>query len=124
MAVTVHVDPTPRWQDVVDPTVAYVRYDRVADELVVYFGGAPVPKYSDPIDAPGSDDVMVMVGMNADRTSTGEVVGIHIYPFRAGALVDHPEWRALTEPNPPAEAVADFVADVAALYARHGFGAE
>lgn len=119
MAVT-HPDAVkPRWPDVIDPGAVDLDYEPFVDELTLFFGGPPVPSYSDLIQAPEGDDVMVMVGIDEADESTGEVVGIHVYPLAAGALVDHPEWRALAAPSPSTEAVAAFIADVADLFERY-----
>jgi hypothetical protein len=85
----------PRWPPVIDPTVAWVDYNIPADEFLVYFGGKPVPKVSDPLDAPGFDDVAIMLGVGADDEETGEVVGVQVIPMLLGAIQDQPAWAIL-----------------------------
>jgi len=119
MAVTNPRDVAPRWPAKIDPAVVDLHYEPSVDELTLYFDGRPVPAYSDAIDAPDGDDVMIMIGMNDDETGTGEVVGIHVYPMAAGVLPTHPGWRPLTEPTPPHEAIAAFVAEVRDLFDRY-----
>lgn len=119
MAITHPESVKPTWPDSVDVAAVDFHYEPFVDELTLYFGRPLLSSYSDAIETPDGDDVMVMVGMDADEGSTGEVVGIHVYPFAAGALPAHPEWRALVEPAPPPEAIAAFVADVAALFKRY-----
>ncbi len=96
MAVTT-ADPRPRWPDLqsFDPTHARVSYDAPADELLIHFGGRSVPSFSDTLEAPGFAQVAVMVGMNPDETSTGEVVGVQVMPLLLEAVKEHPEWAAL-----------------------------
>ena len=91
MAVTVtSAESRPRWPRPggIDPARCSVSYDPPADELVVYFGGTLVPKYVNPIDAPEADDLGLMVGMNEDESSTGEVIGLHDDPAYLEALAD------------------------------------
>jgi hypothetical protein len=85
----------PRWPTVIDPTIAYVDYNIPADEFLVYFGGKPVPKLSDPLDAPGFDDVAIMLGVGADGEETGEIVGIQVIPMLLGAVQEQPTWAVL-----------------------------
>jgi hypothetical protein len=85
----------PRWPAVIDPTAAYVDYNIPADEFLVYFGGKPVPKLSDPLDAPGFDDVAIMLGVGADGEETGEIVGIQVIPMLLGAVQEQPTWAVL-----------------------------
>ncbi len=128
MAVSKHTTdtlPRPRWPArPFDPARAFLCFDRYADDLVVYFADRAIPSYSDPIDVPEGDDVAVLVRLEDDWASTGEIVGVHIYPFLVGVARAHPAWRVLAEPNPPPEAVASFVAEVGALFARYGVGEE
>ena len=98
MAVTLtDAEPRPRWPrpGVIDPARCYVSYHPPADELVVSFGGTPVPKYVNPIEAPEADDLGIMVGMNDDESSTGEVVGLLVMPLLVGAVRRHPGWAAI-----------------------------
>jgi hypothetical protein len=131
MAVT-HLDarPRPRWpaRSSLDLASAYVSYDPPADELIVYFGGKPVPKYVSPIDSPGDDFAAVMVGVHGDESSTGEVVGVHVMPLLVGAVQTHPTWAVLAwasltgfrwEEAMMRQAVAAFVAEVADLFDRY-----
>jgi hypothetical protein len=85
----------PRWPTVIDPTVAWVDYNIPADEFLVYFGGKPVPKVSDPLDAPGYDDVAIMLGVAADDEETGEIVGVQVIPMLLGAVQEQPAWAVL-----------------------------
>jgi hypothetical protein len=86
----------PRWpNEPVDPGLAWVDYDVLADEFLVYFGGEPVPAVSDPLDGPGFADVAVMVGLGPDDETTDEVVGVQVIPMLLGAVRDQPEWAAL-----------------------------
>jgi len=85
----------PRWPTVIDPTIAYVSYDVPADEFLVYFGGKPVPKVSDPLDAPGFEDVAIMLSVGADDEETDEIVGVHVIPMLLGAVQEQPAWAVL-----------------------------
>ncbi len=85
----------PRWPAVIDPTVADVSYDVPADEFLVYFGGKPVPKVSDPLDAPGFEDIAIMLGVGADDEETGEIVGVQVIPMLLGAVQEQPAWAVL-----------------------------
>jgi hypothetical protein len=85
----------PCWPAAVDPAVAWVDYDVPADEFLVYFGGKPVPAVSDPLDAPGFDDVAIMLGVGADDDETGEIVGIQVIPMLLGAVQEQPAWAVL-----------------------------
>jgi len=123
MAMTA-TDPSavhrPRWPDQpFDPARAYLNYDVIADDLVLYFGSEPVAAVSDLIDAPEGDDAAVLVGLGPGDEDTGEVVGIHVYPLLAGAHRKPAHWRRLAEPDPPAELVAGFVAEVRDLFERY-----
>jgi len=113
----------PTWpRQPVDPDRCYVSYHPPADELVVFFGGKPVPSYSAPIPAFG-EHVAVMVDLAPDwASSTGEIVGIQGIPFVGGALPDHPEWSSLvgTDEEARRAALARFLADVAAVVALNG----
>lgn len=85
----------PRWPTVIDPTVADVSYDVPADEFLVYFGGKPVPKVSDPLDAPGFEDVAIMLGVDSSDEETGEIVGVQVIPMLLGAVQEQPAWAVL-----------------------------
>jgi hypothetical protein len=86
----------PKWPaEPIDPEVARVSYDVVADEFLVYFGGKPVPKVSDPIDAPGMPHVNIMVGIGPDDEDTDEIVGVHVIPMMLGTIQEQPEWAVL-----------------------------
>ena len=99
MAVNIEhasTDARPRWPaEPIDPTRVDVDYDVPADELTLFFGGRPVPSVCDPFEAPGFEDVAIMVGENEDDSSTREVVGIQVIPLLLGAVRDRPEWAAL-----------------------------
>ncbi len=93
---TVNIIHAPRWPaESVDPTLAYIDYNVPADEFLVYFGGKPVPAVSDPLDAPGFEDVAIMLGLDADHEETGEIVGVQVIPMLLGAVQDQPAWAAL-----------------------------
>lgn len=115
----------PTWpRQPVDPDRCYVSYHPPADELVVFFDGKPVPSYSNPL-AAFAEHVAVMVDLAPDwASSTGEIVGIQGIPFVAGLLPDHPAWAPLAQADDGArrEALARFLADVAAVFALHGTG--
>lgn len=119
MAVTSPGTRRPSWPDEIDPALIDLAYEPFVDELTLYFGDRSVLNYSDPIETPDGGAVMVMIGMDEDDASTDEIVGIHVYPLAARAVLTHPAWRSLTNPSPPAEAVAAFVADVADLFERY-----
>jgi hypothetical protein len=85
----------PRWPAVIDPTIADVSYDVPADEFLVYFGGKPVPKVCDPLDAPGFEDVAIMLGVGADDEATDEIVGVQVIPMLLGAVQEQPAWAVL-----------------------------
>jgi hypothetical protein len=88
---------TPKWPAApIDPKVARVTYDVVADEFLVYFGGKSVPAVSDPLDGPGFEDVAIMIGLGPDREETGEIVGIQVIPMMLGAVPEQPHWSVLT----------------------------
>lgn len=86
----------PRWPtESIDPTLVWFDYDVPADEFLVYFGGKPVRAFSDPLDAPGFEDVAIMIGLDADGEDTGEIVGVQVIPMLVGAVQDQPEWAVL-----------------------------
>lgn len=92
-----HQRAIPRWPaESIDPDVAWVDYDVVADEFLVYFGGKPVPAVSSLVRAPRFADVNVMFALGADHQRTDEIVGVHVIPMMVGAVLDHPEWSVLT----------------------------
>lgn len=77
----------PRWPATpVDLGIAWVDYDVRADELLIYFGGKPVPAISDPLDAPGIRSVSIMLGVGADDEATDEIVGVQVIPMLLGAV--------------------------------------
>lgn len=131
MAVTSPVDLVrPRWPapDAIDLGRVYVSYDPPSDEFLVYFGGKPVPSYSDSIDSPGNDYAAVMVDLQPDESSSGEVVGIQVIPLLVGAVQEHPDWAILAwgsltdfryEEAMLRQAVGAFIAEVADLFARY-----
>ena len=95
MALNQH-QTLPRWPaDRVDPRVAWVDYDVPADEFLVYFGGKPVPATSDPLNAPGFEDVAIMFALGADDEATDDIVGIQVIPMLLGAVQDQPGWAVL-----------------------------
>jgi len=85
----------PRWPAAIDPATARVDYDVPADEFLVYFGGKPVPAVSDPLDAPGFEDVAIMLGLGADDEATDEIVGVQVIPMLLGAVQEQPAWAVL-----------------------------
>ena len=114
------VQARPSWpDDPIDPSRACLFYSALADELVLYFGGRPVPSYVDWIDAPGFPDAAVLIGEDENGEDTGEVVGVQIDCLVARASTARPAWRVLSEPSPPHEAVAGLVAEVADLFQRY-----
>lgn len=107
----------PRWpEEPFDLARSWLRYGAYGDELVLYFSPRPVPAISDGIEAPEGGDTAILVGEGADA---GKVVGIHVFPLLAGPAQHRPAWRRLAEPDPPAELVARFVAEVRDLFERH-----
>ncbi len=118
----------PRWPaDPIDVAAVNFDYFPLADELTLFFAGRPLPSYCDPIDAL-EGDVAIMVGMNEDGSSTGEIVGIQVLPLLVGAVKAYPDWATLAwgslagyeDDETVRAAIAAFLADVAALYAQHG----
>src|SRR5688500_20235377 len=86
----------PRWPvEPVDPTIAFVSYDVPADEFLVYFGGKPVPKGSDPLDAPSFRGVSIRLGVGADDGLTDENVGVQVVPTPLGAVNEQTSWTIL-----------------------------
>jgi hypothetical protein len=85
----------PHWPAAIDPTIVCVSYDVPADEFLVYFCGKPVPKVSDPLDAPGLEDTSIMFALGEDDESTDEIVGVHVIPMLLGAVQEKPEWAVL-----------------------------
>ncbi len=121
-------DPRPRWPtEPIDVARVDFQYNPPADELTLFFDGRPLPSYCDPIDAP-EGDVAIMVGMNEDESSTGEIVGVQVLPLLVGAVNSYPGWATLArgslagyeEDETVRAAVAAFLVDVAALYERYG----
>jgi hypothetical protein len=116
----VEKDRRPRWPERrFDPARADFHYGAFADELRLWFDPEPVGWFSDPIDTPEGSDTAVMVGVDANGRSTNEIVGIHVFLLLDGPARHRPEWRRLAEPDPPADLVAAFVAEVRALFERH-----
>lgn len=110
----------PRWPDV--PFAldrSYMHYGAFADEPVLFFSLVPVASYVSGIGVPEDDVAAIMVGLGPDDEGTGEVVGIHVYPLLAEAARKPAHWRRLAEPDPPAELVAAFVAEVSGLFERY-----
>lgn len=96
--MAVKVQPVrPLWpHETIDSGLAWVDYDIVADEFLVYFGGQPVPAITYPFEAPGFDAIAVMIGLDASHKETGEIVGIHVIPMMLEAVPARPEWSILT----------------------------
>ncbi|MBA2597333.1 MAG: hypothetical protein H0V00_11995 [Chloroflexia bacterium] len=84
--------------DAIDPSLTWVDYDIPADEFLVYFGGKPVPAISSPLDAPGFDDVAIMIGLSAADEKTGEIVGAQVIP-----MLRRSNWRASIAPTSSGE---------------------
>jgi hypothetical protein len=86
----------PRWpKEPIDPSRVWTAYDVPADEFLIYFGGRPVASTCDPLDAPGFEDVAIMIGLDADSQQTGEIVGVQVIPMLLSAVEDQPSWAAL-----------------------------
>jgi len=131
MAVTAaEALPRPAWPvpDTLDTAPMYVHYDPLADELLVYFGGRPVPKYVSPIGAPAGDYAAVLVGMDENDDPSAEIVGLHVMPLLVGAVQKHPKWAILAwgaltdfryEEEMLRSALADFVAEVRDIFDRY-----
>ena len=86
----------PRWPaEPIDIGDARVTYDVRADEFLVYFGGKPVPAISDPLDAPGFDDVAIMFALADDDEIADEIVGVQVIPMLLGAVPEQPSWAIL-----------------------------
>jgi hypothetical protein len=79
----------------IDPRTARVSYYVPADEFLVYFGGQSVPKISDPLDAPGFEDVAVMIALGPAGELTDEIVGVQVIPMLLGAVQAQPHWAVL-----------------------------
>src|SRR4051794_17210866 len=87
---------TRQWPaESIDTRLAWVDYDVPADELLIYFGGKPVPAVSDPLNAPGFHGVALMFAVGEDDESTEEIVGVQVMPMLLGAVQDQPHWAAL-----------------------------
>lgn len=101
-----------------DANPARVVYGSLADELVVRFAGTSGrPAVAVAIETPDRDYVYALTD-----EETGDVVGVQVDDLRTVAGRLHPEWTRLTEPAPPRRVVAEFVADVSALFSRYGAG--
>jgi hypothetical protein len=110
----------------VDPSVAWIDYDIPADEFLVYFGDAPVPAASDPLDAPGFEDVAILVGLGPDDETTDQIVGVQVIPMLLGAVRAQPAWAALAWAAMAGdfgtellkERLPGFLAEIAGAFAR------
>ena len=92
-----HTVEAPQWPtEAIDLERAWVEYEPLADEFLIYFGGSPVPAISSPLNGPGFSDVAVMFGLGPNRESTGEIVGVQVIPMLLGAVQDQPSWAILT----------------------------
>jgi hypothetical protein len=88
--------PIPEWPtEPIDTEHAWVDYDVVADEFLVFFGGRPVAAISDPIDSPTFYGVSVMFGVGPDDEATDEIVGVQVIPMLLGAVQEQPHWAVL-----------------------------
>jgi hypothetical protein len=72
-----------------------VDYDVPSDEFLVYFGGRPAPAVSDPLDAPGFEDVAIRIGLGKNGEETGQIVGVQVIPMLLGAVPEQPHWAVL-----------------------------
>jgi hypothetical protein len=87
----------PRWPtEPTAPELAWVDYDVLADEFLVYFGGSPVPSISSPLNVPGFRGVAIMLGTGKDDEATDKIVGVQVIPMLLGAVQDQPSWAVLT----------------------------
>lgn len=127
MSVTIAAH-APHWPDQpIDPDIAWVSYYVPADEFLVYFGGKSVPKVSSALEAPGFDDVAIMLGVDADDEYTGEIVGVQVIPMLLGAVQDQPHWAILTWAAMAGdygtellrERLPEFLDEVEAAFRRH-----
>lgn len=92
---TTRVIDAPNWPEAIDSGVAWIDYDVLADEFLVYFGGRPVSAISDPLNAPSFSHVAIMIGLGEDDLETGEIVGVQVIPMLLGAVQDQPSWAVL-----------------------------
>lgn len=112
----------PRWlKRGIDPATVWEEYDAVADELLVYFGGAPVGVVNVPVDTPERDYVDLLVDEDTD-----EGVGVQVDALRAWVGAARPRWAPLADdqasPAERQEAISALVVDAAGLFALHGAG--
>jgi hypothetical protein len=91
-------------------------YGADADELVVRF--FPDRTYGLVVVDPVADPHDYAALMVDDETQA--VIGVQVYPLLAFAVEQHPGWAALAAEDPQLSAIADIVADIRALYERHG----
>ncbi len=127
MAISMHNRLSPWPATLIDPERAWLDYDIAADELLIYFAGAPVPAVSSPLDAPGFADVAILLGVGADDEPTGAIVGIQVSPMLLGAVQERPAWAALVWAVLAADLGVDlrqerlpgFIDDVADAFRRH-----
>lgn len=116
-----HLLPHPRWPSTpFDPARARVHDNPPADELVVHVGARPRSSYVDWIAAPETVDLAVLVASDPGADNVGEIVGIQVDHLLARAAARDPSWRALAEPSPARETVAQLVRQVATLFTRYG----
>jgi len=101
-----------------DPAQTGGGYNPLADELVIRFAGTTGQR-SFVVPIPAADDLESNV-LSADKT--GAAVGVQIDNLLFRAVVAHPTWRVLAEPNPPTEVVADLLAEVKRRFDRYGAG--
>jgi hypothetical protein len=79
----------------IDPGTARVIYYVPADEFLVYFDGESVPKISDSLDAPGLEDVAIMIASGPEGELTDQIVGVQVIPMLLGAVQEQPHWAVL-----------------------------
>lgn len=89
------ISDAPTWPETVDSGIAWIDYDILADEFLVYFGGQPVSAISDPLNAPGFRNTAIMIGLDDHHHETAEIVGVQVIPMLVGAVQDQPEWAIL-----------------------------
>src|SRR3712207_4999701 len=115
--------PQLRWPTLeVDPSRADVDYDVPADELTLFFGGAPVAAIAAPMAVFGG-----RIAVLFDELS-GEIVGIQGMPFLLEAVKYQPSWAAVAwallagelGPETLRRALPDLIQDVAGAFDRYG----
>jgi hypothetical protein len=107
----------PAWPDPL-PAASSMRaiYGAYADELVVRF---PSELHHEtivvPIATPDVEYAGLLVAM-----SSGDVIGVHVYPLAAYGVKQHPEWERVTAEKPEPDSVAELVEDIRGLFDQYG----